>query len=72
MADQAVTLDKLEWQAVLTVMGNAQGPGISWTMVNPLMMKIGQQLQAQEHASSHPMGDGHDSDVTANYHQRQN
>jgi hypothetical protein len=35
-----ITLDEREWQTVLQVL--AGGP---WNVVNPLLMKIGQQMQ---------------------------
>ena len=48
MADQTVVLERGEWNSLLAVLANAQGPGVSWAVVNPLVMKLGQQLQAQE------------------------
>ena len=70
MPDQVVKLEKSEWQAVLQVLGTAQGPGINWNLVNPLLMRIGAQLQAQEPRTDlippldfpNPTGDGLDSD----------
>jgi hypothetical protein len=47
MPDQSVTLADVEWQQALVVLCNATGPGINWSMVNPLIMKIGEQLRAQ-------------------------
>lgn len=51
MAEQVVSMDPQEWQQVLAVMCNAQGPGITWAITNPLIMKLGQQLQAQTPAA---------------------
>lgn len=48
MPDQTVTLERTKWQAVLQVLGTATGPGINWNLVNPLLMEIGAQLQAQD------------------------
>ena len=45
--EQTVTMEASEWQSVLAVMCNAQGPGITWATTNPLIMKLGAQLQAQ-------------------------
>lgn len=44
--DRMVRLDLEEWQRLLGVL--AQGP---WTTVNPLIMKIGEQLRMQEPAA---------------------
>lgn len=46
-----VELSEQEWQQLLFVLGNAEGKGINWSLTNPLLMKIGQQLQAQATAS---------------------
>lgn len=51
MPDQTVVLEQNEWQQTLAILCNAQGPGINWQVVNPLVMKIGQQLQAQTPAA---------------------
>jgi hypothetical protein len=39
-----VELTDAEWQSVITIIGNAPA---AWTIVNPLLMKIGGQLAAQ-------------------------
>jgi hypothetical protein len=40
-----VDLSEQEWAQVMFVLANAEGKGITWAMVNPILMKIGQQLQ---------------------------
>lgn len=45
MTDRVIRLDIEEWQRVLAIL--AQGP---WATVNPLIMKIGEQLRMQEPA----------------------
>ena len=51
-----VQLDMEEWQRVLAIL--AQAP---WSTANPLIMKIGQQLQAQAGAQgARPNGRGDD------------
>lgn len=42
-----VRLDNEEWQRVLTVLSQGQ-----WAVVNPLIMKIGGQLQAAQAAQA--------------------
>lgn len=54
--DQTVVLADIEWQQLLAILCNGTGPGISWATTNPLVMKIGQQLQAQSQAPGHPSG----------------
>jgi hypothetical protein len=54
MPDQSVTLADVEWQQALVVLCNATGPGINWSMVNPLIMKIGEQLRAQTAPNAGP------------------
>jgi hypothetical protein len=44
-----VTLDEQEWRQVMAVLSQAP-----WNVANPLLMKIGQQLQQQE--GPPPMG----------------
>ena len=60
-ADRTVRLDLEEWQRVIGVL--AQGP---WATVNPLMMKIGEQLRMQEPApaSAPARGNGVDTEVS--------
>jgi hypothetical protein len=53
-----VDLDPEEWQRVLAVL--AQGP---WATVNPLIMKIGQQLQSQTAIPETRKPDGEDQPV---------
>jgi len=45
VADRIVVLDDLEWQSMIALLAQAQGPGISWATINPLLTKITQQLQ---------------------------
>lgn len=45
-----VELNRDEWQQVLTIIGNTRD--FPWATTNPLLMKIGQQLQAQEQTNS--------------------
>jgi hypothetical protein len=47
MPDQTVTLNNTEWTQLLAVLAMAQGPGISWQTINPLVMRIGEQLRQQ-------------------------
>ena len=53
---QTVSLEPQEWQSLLTVLAHAQGPGVTWVVINPLLMKIGQQLQDKQSSSQdqHP------------------
>jgi hypothetical protein len=41
-----VELSRDEWQQVLTVLGNTRD--FPWSTTNPLLMKIGTQLQQQD------------------------
>ena len=43
-----VDLTDQEWAQVMFVLANAEGKGITWGMVNPLLMKMGQQLQIKQ------------------------
>ena len=45
---QTVTLEDQEWQGLINVLANATNS--PWVVTNPLLMKIGQQLQAQTQA----------------------
>lgn len=45
--DQTVVLADIEWTQLMAIIANAQGAGITWGVVNPLLMKLGAQLQAQ-------------------------
>jgi hypothetical protein len=41
---KTVSLDDAKWQQVLNIIGNSTG--FPWAITNPLLMEIGQQLQA--------------------------
>lgn len=41
-----VELTREEWTQVMTIIGNTRD--FPWATTNPLLMKMGQQLQAQE------------------------
>lgn len=53
MPDQTVVLEKNEWQALMNILGTTKEH--PWVVTNPLLMKIGGQLQAQEPQSQAPM-----------------
>ena len=57
--ERTVHLDIEEWQRVLGVL--AQAP---WATANPLIMKIGEQLRAQEPAPQPARGNGVDAEVS--------
>jgi hypothetical protein len=59
-SDRMIRLELEEWQRVLGVL--AQGP---WATVNPLIMKIGEQLRMQEPGPEgvRPRGNGADEGV---------
>jgi hypothetical protein len=59
MTERMVRLDIEEWQRVLGVL--AQAP---WSVANPLIMKIGDQLRAQEPAPA-PASRGNGAAVEA-------
>jgi hypothetical protein len=44
----SVELSDQDWGQLMFVLANAEGKGITWAMVNPLLMKIGGQLQTQQ------------------------
>jgi hypothetical protein len=44
----SVELSDQDWGQVMFVIANAEGKGITWAMVNPLLMSIGNQLRAQQ------------------------
>ena len=44
-----VELNRDEWQQILTVLGNTRD--FPWSTTNPLLMKIGTQLQQQDGSS---------------------
>lgn len=45
-----VEMTREEWQQVLTIIGNTRD--FPWATTNPLLMKIGNQLQQQEVVSN--------------------
>lgn len=55
---QTVTLEPADWNQLLAVLANAQGPGLTWAVINPLIMKLGEQLRLQG-------GNGADPDAAA-------
>jgi hypothetical protein len=57
---RTVTLDVEEWQRVLGVLAQGQ-----WAVVNPLIMKIGEQLRMQEPRPEEvrPRGNGVDAEA---------
>jgi len=63
----AVDLTDQEWGQLMFVLANAEGKGITWSMVNPLMMKIGDQLRVQANAKRYTppteKADGEDMEV---------
>ena len=52
----AVHLDDTEWRQILYVLWTAEGPRINQAMTNPLTLKIGAQLKAQDEKRLHPGG----------------
>lgn len=46
MPDQTVTLERNEWQQVMNILGTTKDH--PWVVTNPLLMKIGGQLQLQD------------------------
>jgi hypothetical protein len=52
----AVHLSNQEWGQVMLVLANAEGKGINWSITNPLLMAIGDQLrvQAMTSGAQHP------------------
>ena len=48
MPDQTVTLEANEWQSLIAILAQAQGPGVNWMAVNPLLQKLTAQLQPQQ------------------------
>lgn len=65
MPDQQVVLADVEWQQLLAIVCNAQGPGINWAVVNPLVMKLGEQLRAQT-LTPQPMQNPYDNQIRPN------
>ena len=58
MSERTVHLDIEEWQRVLAVLSQAP-----WSTANPLIMKIGEQLRAQDAAIA-AKGNGVDAEVS--------
>ena len=58
-----VTLDLEEWQRLLGVLAQGQ-----WALVNPLIMKIGEQLRMQEPAAPAQPSRGNGVDAEAASH----
>jgi hypothetical protein len=46
-----VDLTNAEWNQLMTIIGNTRD--FPWSATNPLLMKIGQQLQLQQLAGKH-------------------
>jgi hypothetical protein len=53
-----VRLDQEEWQRVLAVLAQGQ-----WAIVNPLIMKIGEQLRTHSAAEGARRGNGVDAEA---------
>lgn len=51
---KTITLDDQDFGHLMFVLANAEGKGITWTLVNPLLMKIGDQLRVQSQPQPHP------------------
>jgi hypothetical protein len=43
----SLELDNIEAGNLMFILANAEGKGINWGIVNPLLMKIGEQLRTQ-------------------------
>jgi hypothetical protein len=43
-----IELSHTEFGQLMGVLANATGPNITWAIVNPLLMKIGEQLRMQQ------------------------
>jgi hypothetical protein len=46
-----IELDPPECGMLMAILANAEGKGITWQTVNPLLMKIGSQLRLQAEAA---------------------
>ena len=56
-----IELDDNKADQLMFVLANAEGKGITWSVVNPLLMEIGRQLQLQrrpQHIATRHDGDG--------------
>jgi hypothetical protein len=47
-----IELDNTEFGQLMFILANAEGKGINWSMTNPLLMKIGDQVRQQAPAFS--------------------
>lgn len=45
-------LNYIECGQLMNVLANAEGKSITWAVVNPLLMKIGEQLRVQQEMGS--------------------
>jgi hypothetical protein len=52
IAMPTIELDSSEFSQLMFVLSSAEGKGISWGLVNPLIMKIGEQVRVQAVQSS--------------------
>jgi hypothetical protein len=52
LPDVTVTLADIEWQGLIALLAQAQGPGISWATVNQYLTKITPQLQPRMEAGN--------------------
>lgn len=62
---QTATLEDTEWAQLMTIVGNTKE--FPWVVTNPLLMKLGQQLQQQGQAvqmAQAQRGNGLDHDET--------
>jgi len=61
MALRSVTLDEGEWASVMAILG--QTKEFPWVVTNPLLMKLGQQLQASDPVEplARPNGPDHEA-----------
>ena len=48
----SVDLSTEEWQTLINILATANGPGISWTVTNPLLAKISEQVRRQSLAGN--------------------
>jgi hypothetical protein len=51
----SIDMTDQEFGQLMFILGNAEGKGITWSVVNPLLMKIGDQLRAQHPMPGMPM-----------------
>ena len=43
----SIEMSDQEFGQLMFILANSEGKGITWGIVNPLMMKIGEQLRSQ-------------------------